>query len=210
MKNLLIKICATLVLFGGVAVNAQASTASIWLQPAGTTTITLGQTAAFDMYADASHFGGFQGGGLDLFYDSGTLQYNDDFAFDPGFGQDPGFSRVFDNCFTAAATGCGSADELNGMGFGDFGGLASSGPTLVGSFSFTGLGLGLATLTMADNEFPQGSWFEAAGGIAITVDYTGAQVNVVPLPAAAWLMLGGLGMLWKVGRKRGLQESAAA
>jgi len=186
-----------------------AQAASIWLNPTGPTNIGVGGTVTFEIMADASDVGGFLAGGVDLFYDNTILQYNDDFAFDPAFGQDPAFSRVFDNCSTTpGALGCAGPNELNSMGFGLFTGIAGGGPTLVGSLSFTGLSLGLSTLVLADNDLPAGGWF-SNGGDDLTglVTYTGSQVNVVPLPAAAWLMLGGLGMLWKMGRG-GKQEAA--
>ena len=97
------------------------------------------------------------------------------------------------------AAGCMSAEELNGLGFGNFGGI--SGNYLVGVLTFDALAAGVAALTMADNDVPAGSWFDVNSN-PMTIAYTGAEIHVVPLPAAVWLMLGGLGMLLGFGKKR--------
>ena len=53
---------------------------------------------------------------------------------------------------------------------------------------------------MFDNDEPAGSWF-ATDGSAIDMRYIGAEV-VVPVPAAAWLMLSGLGLLGGIARRK--------
>ena len=193
--------CCAMVLFGVMTFNAQA--ASIWLDPATNVDINSGEVATYQIWADAADVGGFLAGGLDLFYNSTVLTFNDDFAFDAGFPTDPAFSRTGDNCFTNPATpGCSVLGEINGIAFGNFVGLSADGPTLVGSLSFSGLDLGVSPLTMTDNDFPAGAWFATDGSGPLVVDYGTGQVTVVPVPAAAWLMTGGLGMLLGFARKR--------
>ena len=176
----------------------QAQAADISLTPTSSNAISIGGVVTFDMYADAADVGGILAGGLDLFYDSGVISYNGDFAFDAGFPTDLGFSRLGDDCATSLVTGCGSSGEINGIAFGDFGGIAN-GLTLVGSLSFTGAALGTSLLTMADNEYPAGSWYDASGNL-ISMDYGCCGLVVVPVPAAVWLF--GSGLLGLVGLSR--------
>ena len=200
MKKLrLSKSYLVLALFGLMVFEAQAATIS--LMPTSSTTINQGGVVSFDMFADAADVGGILAGGLDVFYDIGILRYNGDFAFDPGFPIDPALSRVGDDCATVAAPGCSVPGEINGTAFGSFNGLAASGPTLVGSLSFTGMADGTSLLTMFDNDFPVGSWFSTSGN-PIAMNYTGSSVIVsaVPVPAAAWLF--GSGLLGLVGMAR--------
>ena len=202
--------CCTMVLFGVMTFNAQA--ASIWLDPATNVDINSGEVATYQLWADAADVGGFLAGGLDLFYDSNVLTYNDDFAFDPSFPTDPDFSRPGtsgdpDNCFLdPSVTGCSGPGEINGIAFGNFNGLAADGPILVGTLSFTGLSLGVSPMTMADNDTPAGNWFATDGtDLAGLVEYVVepgelTDVNVVPVPAAVWLF--GTGLLGLVGVAR--------
>ena len=180
-----------------VTVNAQAT--SIWLEPTShTINVPLGEVATLEVWADASDVGGILAGGLDMFYNCTLLTYNDDFAFDAAFPTDPAFSRTDDNCFASAAPGCGVPGEINGIAFGEFNGLAASGPTLVGTLSFTGLTSGTSLVTMADNDFPTGNCFATDGtDLAGLIDYGSAEINAFPLPAAAWLF--GTGLMGMVG-----------
>lgn len=197
MNKKILNTCVAAILLGLASVSAQAATISLMPTSAN---INIGETATFDMYLDAADVGGILAGGLDLFYDIGILRYNGDFAFDPLFPTDPSFSRLGDDCATTAALGCSVPGEINGIAFGNFTGLGASGPTLVGSLSFTGMANGTSLLTMFDNDTPAGSWF-ATDTTAIVMDYIGAEV-VVPVPAAAWLMLSGLGLLGGIARRK--------
>jgi hypothetical protein len=198
MNNKLLKTCSAMALFGAMTVNTQA--ASIWLEPATNVDINPGEVATFQLWADAADVGGFLAGGLDLFYDSAILTYNDNFAFDAGFATDPSFSRTGDNCFADLVAGCTVPGEINGIAFGNFNGLAAGGPILVGSLSFNGLGPGVSPLTMTDNDTPAGAWFATDGSGPLVVDYGSGQVSVVPLPAAVWLF--GTGLLGLIGIAR--------
>ena len=177
-------ICTTVALFGLMTVNVEA--AIITLSPTSSTSIPVSGGVTFNMFVDGSDVGGILAGGLDLFYDIGVVSYNGDFAFDGAFPTDPMLSRLGDDCAAGIVAGCSGAGEINGIGFGNFSGLAAGGLTLVGSLSFTGVAAGLSMLTMADNDTPAGSWFNTAGD-AITMNYSGEDVTVVPVPAAVWL-----------------------
>ncbi len=167
--------------------------ATIELVPIGSTSITIGESVTFEIWADFSDVGGTIGGGFDVFYDSSVLLYNDDFVFSSTFGADSSISRVGDNCFSSLVTGCGSINEVNGISPNNFTGMANS-LSLMGTFSFAGIKPAVATLTMGDNDYPAGMWYNNSTYSVVLPDYLGAtiQVSAVPLPSAAWLFLSGL------------------
>jgi len=179
MRDRIMAFCVA-ALYGVMTLNAEA--ASIWLEPT-TKTINPGENVILEIWADASDVSGFLAGGLDLFYDSTMLAYNGDFAFDAAFPTDPAFSRTGDNCFVSPATsGCAVMGEINGIGFGNFNGIAGDGPHLVGTLSFSGLSVGLSNLTMADNDTPVGNWVANDGSdLAGLVVYGDATIETVPL-----------------------------
>lgn len=131
------------------------------------------------------------GGGIDIFYDSSLLTFVS-FSFNPGLGDDTGQQRQPDVL----------TNELNGLAFGNFAGL--SGPSLVGTLTFNTIGAGTALFTMADNDLPAGGFFSAATYDPQSVTYQGASANVtaVPIPAALWLMLSGMGLIGVISRKK--------
>jgi len=123
------------------------------------------------------------GGGVDIFYDSSILQFMS-FTIDAGLGDDPGFRRAPDN----------STGELNGLAFGNFGGL--SGPSVVGELKFTTIGLSdLTFVTLAETDDPLVGAFTSSSTFGPQdVDFTDTAsitvvATVVPLPAAGWFML---------------------
>ena len=184
-------------LIGLVSLNIQA--ASIWLEPVSQDT-TIGGVATLELYADGEGIA-FLAGGLDVFYDENIVSYNDDFAFDAAFDYDPAFSRTGDDCSAdITALGCNVAGEINGIGFGNFNGIADT-ATLVGTLSFTGLSVGVSPVTMATNDLPAGDWYDVDSNL-MEVAYNGAEVNVVPVPAAVWLFGTGLLGLIGVARRR--------
>ena len=131
------------------------------------------------------------GGGIDIFYDSSLLSFVS-FTFDPGLGDDPGFRRQPDVL----------TNELNGLAFGNYDGL--EGPSTVGTLTFNTIGTGTVWFTMADNDSPAGPFYSAVTFEQQTVDYCCASVTItaVPIPAAWWLMLSGLGMIGAMWRKK--------
>jgi hypothetical protein len=194
---------ALAMIVGLAPVNIQA--ASIWLDPVSQA--VTGGIVSVNVWADASDVGGFLAGGLDLFYDSSVLTCNGDFAFDAAFPTDPAFSRTGDNCFVdPSIAGCAVSGEMNGIAFGSFTGLASAGPTQVGSLSFAVTSLDIILLSMADNDFPAGVWYATDGSGPLDVVY--GSTGIIPIPAAVWLFgTGLLGLLGFAKKRKGLSET---
>ncbi|MEM6640344.1 MAG: VPLPA-CTERM sorting domain-containing protein [Pseudomonadota bacterium] len=144
------------------------------------------------------------GGAFDVFYDTALVDfvsftYNDDFLANI---VDPAFTLVPDVCETSGAAngGCSVGDaEINGIGFGNFDGILGS--HLIGELTFTAGSEGLATFLTASSDSLFGGFISAATANELTVVYNGAAVLVTPIPAAVWMMLGGLGVLTRF-RKR--------
>jgi len=205
MKNKLMKVCAAFLITGLMAVEANA--ASIWLVP-DQADYAVGDTVSVTVMVDASDEP-ILAGGFDTFIAGlGTVLGYTGFTFDAAFPTDPSFTSTPTDCSVdTTAIGCAGADELNSLAFGNFAGIG--GPFTVGVMTFDALAMGVASLTMMDNDIPSGSFFSTAGNL-MTIDYVGTEIRVVPLPAAVWLMLGGLGMLLGFGKKRRDLKMAAA
>ena len=81
-----------------------------------------------------------------------------------------------------------------------------AGPNAGGSFDafsidFSVVGPGSSAITIVDDGGAL-VWSDAITFQPIPVVYNQATITTVPLPAAAWLMLGGLGFLFGVAKKR--------
>jgi hypothetical protein len=134
------------------------------------------------------------GGGFTFSWDPGVLTYTgltiadttiggpwDTFS---SFDASSAASGTVDNIFVIAdaAPGASGAFDIATVNFNVVGALGSS-----------------TDITIAD---VFGGWSATGTSLPITVDYTAGQVNVVPLPAAAWLMLSSLGVLGAVRRRK--------
>jgi len=131
------------------------------------------------------------GGGTDIFYDASVLSFQ---SFDFGtttLTLDPSFSRSPDVL----------SNELEGLAFGNFGGL--SGPGIVGTLTFQAIAVGDITLSMAetDNLLAGGAFTSATTFGPQAVSFGTADVSIVPVPAAVWLFGSGLLGLIGVSRK---------
>ena len=176
-------------LAAGCFASAQAATIS--LNPLSQS-VTLGEQVSLQLTMDFSSDPTL-GGGINVIYDS-RLSYVS-FVFNAALGDDPAFRRLPDDL----------GGELNGLAFGHFSGL--SGPSAVGVLTFDTIAPGAATLNMTDNITPAGGFYSAVTFGPQAVSYLGASLSVsaVPLPAAVWLMLSGLGSIgFVVGKKRRL------
>ena len=131
------------------------------------------------------------GGAIDIPWDPGVIQYNDDFAFSPAFtSRDPSFD-VIDF----------QSSGLLSIGFGTLSTAGISDEIVIGTVHFTSGALGGTTLmSLKDSEkwsgfsgLSGGNSLVAAGDIS--VNYNATAVHVVPLPAAIWLMISGVGIL---------------
>jgi hypothetical protein len=132
------------------------------------------------------------GGGIDVFYNSSILDFLS-FTFDPAMlaMSDPSFTR----------TGDDFVGEVNGIAFGNFAGIVGS--HLIGTLNFSTIGIGSSLLTLAVNDSPAGPFVSNVTFLPMEVDFTStAEVIVTPLPAAAWLMISGLGFLVGFGRRK--------
>ena len=209
MKNMFKNLGAALLLTGFVAADAQAT--SITLTTDNSMYSMADGQAIVYVSLDVTPGDGILSGGFDTFITdlAGAWEYAG-FTWNSAFlgpVADPSFSRAPDDCAaTPAATGCGDnnpfpgyTSELNGLSFGNLNGITGS--HLVGWFTFDILGMGVAALTMLDNDAPAGEWYSSVTLQPLTMEYFGPKI-FIPLPAAVWLMLGGLGMLLGIGKKR--------
>ncbi|MEW6218063.1 MAG: VPLPA-CTERM sorting domain-containing protein [Thermodesulfobacteriota bacterium] len=180
MKKMVLAAAAALAL-SGQAAGVQAAT--IWLSPTSQT-VMVGDPVTLQMFMDFTDEATF-GGGVDLFYNDAVLDY---VSYTPGGIGMPFYDRAPDEL----------PGELNGIGFGHDNGI--SGPGLVGTLLFNAVIRGTVDITLATNDLPLGEFYSAVDFERMTVDYLGAQVNAVPLPAAGWLL--GSGLLGLVGLRR--------
>ena len=131
------------------------------------------------------------GGGVDVLYDGLLINY-------VGFTFDSNLLLVSDPDFTCpGAPSCSPIDQLNSVtniAFGNFAGL--SGPYTVGTLVFSVLSSGDISLLTAETIGSAGPFVSAITYSPMTVSYTGATVvSAVPVPAAIWLFISGLGLL---------------
>ena len=172
--------------------NAQASAASVYVTPAATS-VGLGTdvsvTIDFDGFVDY-----LTGGGFTIGFNSSVLQVAS-FTWDADFS-DPFFSFVgaIDNV----------AGTITDSTFASF----TSGPVgTVATIVFSTVGTGVSDILLMDTSDPVGlgQWadgftplFVADGSLTLT----SAQVSVVPIPPAIWLLGSGLIGLFGLGRRQ--------
>ncbi len=179
----ILKLVSALVLMGALG-TAHAN--SIFMTP-DSVDAAVGDTVTLDVIMDFSDT--TIGGGFDIQYDSSALSF---LSWNPNAVGDPGFSGL-----PAISDGL-----LSGITVGEF----SSGLTGIqnlGSVSFMVLADG-GTLSSADTDSDAGPFIDFNTFQNMNVEYNSATVNAVPVPvpAAVWLMVGGLGALFSFRRKR--------
>lgn len=166
------------------ALAAPAHAASIYLNPAESTVNVSAGTTTLELYMD---FTGTPtvGGGVD-FTVTGPIAVN---GFTPSAYWIANVDPVF--------SGYGTADADNDfeVHFGNFAGL--SGLNKLGDLTVGLLNTGTGNIALGINSI-YGNFYNLTNQ-PISVTLTGAEVEVVPLPGTAWLLITGVGAL--VGRR---------
>lgn len=183
MYNPISKVLALLfVSYFGVISSALAS--SVSLSPSSQT-VALGSVFSLEIDIDFTDEATI-GGGIDVLFGNFTNGNEITFlSFTPANLGDPGFRRTPDV----------RSNELNGIAFGEFNGI--TGPASVGVLTFQANQAGSFEFNLAANDFPAGAFVSAVTNRPFAPDFTGARINVssVPVPAALWLMLSGVGAI---------------
>lgn len=172
--------------------------ASLGTDTDGAALAAVGDVLSFDIVADFTDQPTI-GGGWDIAFNSDAFAYGE-YTLDPtGLGPgvlDPGFSSA--PCTT---TTCEDPGVLLSAAFGNFNGYGLD--AVVASITFTAVAEGDINFVLSDNILPAGSFIDAATFAEIAVDYSNqATARVVPVPAAVWFMLSGLGALVGFGRRK--------
>ncbi len=208
MNKTLINTIAAAVLLLLSATAAQAATLDLWLTPAyqDSGPPPLGEAVSLDLMmnfaADPT-----LGGGVEIHYDPtrldfGSWDFNDgsDPVNDP-FPDDDSLSLVL----APGDTHAGHPQPVEPgriiLGFGNFVPLA--GPFRVGTLALETLGItGPTFVNLVGNDIPAGDFLSANTFAPQVPVLQGAEVNIIPLPAAVWMLLGGLGILGAGSRRK--------
>jgi hypothetical protein len=184
-KNL--KSVLAVAVLSGLSISASEA-AAVYLTPASQTASLSSGSVTLELYMDFSGAGEQTvGGGIDLDF-QGAISMG---TFTPTSY----FTTTADPFFTGHGTV--DADSDYEIHFGNFAGL--SGVNKLGDLSVNLLGLGVANINMAINSV-YGDFY-STGSQLQNVTLGGAQINVVPVPAAVWLFGSALGLMGVVRRR---------
>ncbi len=178
------KVLGALALLGfGTMANA----ATVSLTPSGDLLVLPGDVLTFQIDIDFTAEGGTLGGGFDLTYDASQLQlveFQSAGLGDPAFGRDPDVTPGL----------------LESWGVGDFAGIQAG---TVGTVTFEVLaGATTSVVQLGPTMGIAGPWVSAVDFVTIIEpDYGSATVTAIPVPAAVWFMLSGLGALFGMRRQ---------
>ncbi|MBC8024678.1 MAG: hypothetical protein H7Y89_01685 [Steroidobacteraceae bacterium] len=196
--NRMIKLLAALSVLGATSAHA----ATVTLTPSQST--TLGNTVVISLVVSGLGDAGVSLGtfDLDVQFDAGVLSF-DSATF--GSGLDVlslGSLQQVDSSLAGVVNlfelSIDSIEDLNTLQLDAF--------TLF-TLTFNTVGVGTSIVGISPNAFGD------AFGVALAVDpilQTSVDVAPVPLPAAAWLLMSGLGLLAGAGRRRGLWSAGTA
>lgn len=162
--------------------------AAVYLTPASQTASLSSGSATLELYMDFSGAGEQTvGGGIDLDF-QGAISMG---TFTP--------TSYFANTADPFFTGHGTVDADNDyeIHFGNFAGL--SGVNKLGDLTVNLLSIGAGTISMAINT-AYGDFYSTSSQLQ-NVSLSGAQINVVPIPAAVWLFGSALGLMGAVRRR---------
>ena len=178
----------TAALLGGMMSVANA--ASVSLMPASVDAVE-GGSIAIDVVIDFSDDPTL-GGGIDINWDSAVLAF-DSWSYDSStVGDDVGFRN----------DGVPGDGSYIGQAVGNFNGLTTG---TIGTITLVAVAAGDTMVSVGDTtNAAVGPWVSAVTFGVQNPEYSGANVTVnaaIPLPAAAWLMFGGLGALLGFRRK---------
>jgi len=162
-----------------VTISPAVNASSVYLDPASSDVQLSDGTATLSLYMDFSDTLTV-GGGIDLSL-SGPISFN---SFTP-----TAYFSGLDSFFTGYSTA--NADGDLEVHFGDFAGLG--GVNKLGDLTVNLNGLGTGNIGMNINSL-YGDFYDTSSNL-MSVSLQGAQINVVPLPAAAWLLMSALGLL---------------
>ena len=173
--------------------TSQASLVDVSFSPDKKNVLGLNQTFSFDILGNYTPDGTEKllGGALDLIFNQNILNVR----------------SVTLNTPTDIAASTGNINNLTGsvntIGFATFSGL-TGGPFPFASIEFESVGFGQSPLQMFDSNDLVFAWTNENFD-PVTVNSINGVVNVtpVPLPAAAWLFISGLGGLLALMHQRG-------
>ena len=169
---------------------------SVYLSPASSSVDISAGTTTLELYMD---FSGVttQGGGVILDI-SGPLSFN---SFTPStYFNSLNTSPGDDTDFTGFGTSKKPASAEWEIHFGAFAGI--TGMNKLGDLTLNLTGVGLGGLTLSESPGTNYGGFVDLSANPQAVDLLGAQVNVVPLPATAWLFATGFGLVGFWRRRR--------
>jgi len=182
------RLTSVLATLGLLASSAHAATVS--MVPASST-IGLGEEVTLAVTTSAD-FGNAYGGALGLVFDTSVLAFKSATAGAPWY-VDP---KVPSD----------SVERVDVVLDLIFGAAVRTGPFLAFNLTFEAVGLGTTQVQLYDDQvfdpnaplddFFFFGWIPSESNLTprVGINYESAEVQVVPLPAAAWLMLGGLGL----------------
>lgn len=191
------KLIGALMLTMLFAANANASSLMI----TGPDQVEPGQTFELQIWGDFSGEG-LIAGGITFFWDSALVGLN---SITRAFGAADFSCPGSPGCPPATAN---SAPIVWGEFLTDLIAVDAVPPTLMATLNFTAnvtSAEGAAAFSMADNTALTGGWFGAGFSTIATPEFGAFQLDintaVIPLPAAVWFMIGGLGTLLGFRRK---------